>query len=53
MSLCPPFAPFFGFAGVASAVSWNILHLQNTEFKLDCNRWSLAVRVLAGSLISK
>ena len=28
MSLCPPFAPFFGFAGVASAVScWNILDI--------------------------
>ena len=22
MSTCPPYAPFFGFAGVASAVSW-------------------------------
>lgn len=22
MSLCPPFAPFFGFAGVTSAVSY-------------------------------
>ena len=47
MSLCPPFAPFFGFAGVASAVSGAFV-VKKKEFNLDCNRWSLAVRSLTG-----
>jgi hypothetical protein len=50
MSLCPPFAPFFGFAGVASAVSGASFVVKEKEFKLDCNRWSLAVRSLTSGL---
>ena len=50
MSLCPPFAPFFGFAGVASAVSGASFVVKENEFKLDCNRWSLAVCSLTSGL---
>jgi V-type H+-transporting ATPase proteolipid subunit len=46
MSLCPPFAPFFGFAGVASAVGCYIIPYFE-KINLNYYRWSLAVSFLA------
>ena len=50
MSVCPPYAPFFGFAGVASAVRFLLRLLCHSAYETDPNvyvdrRWSLAVRI--------
>ena len=51
MSVCPPYAPFFGFAGVASAVrclqACLVMVLRVLTLPHALYRWSLAVRILA------
>ncbi len=42
MSVCPPYAPFFGFAGVASAVS---IAYFNYILVLTPSRWYSVVRI--------
>lgn len=47
MSVCPPYAPFFGFAGVTSAVGTPPLHgLEQATDAIPLHRWCLAVSIV-------